>query len=61
MEERSQERIWECTMAYRRDLPMKPYKDDSKLWYCRDCIKAINKASKYNHVKTTSHMNMIEK
>ena len=53
-------RIYECTQAYKRPLPMKPYKDDSKLWYCKYCIKTMNKLSKYNHVKTISHMNMIE-
>lgn len=39
----------------------KPIKEEYKenQWYCKLCIKSMNKLSKYNHVKSVSHTNMI--
>ena len=54
-----QQVVYNCTIKYMRPKPLKPeYKENQ--YYCRLCIKSMNKLSKYNHVKTIGHKNMLQ-
>jgi hypothetical protein len=54
-----QQVVYKCTIKYMRPKPMKPeYKENQ--WYCKLCIKSMAKLSRYNHIKTIGHKNMLE-